>query len=517
MTRSAQFETVCHHPRRDARRLPFAAWAALLAAALLLGLAALQPGRASAQELDSDGIEVFALQGTLRQAVGQPFDTFLVDASGRTFGLFGRTPEVAQQITQLRRQVPSTPVKIWGTLFPNGRLSSGPEIVVSSILGDQPPPPPPTPTPVITTPRGTVTGPVVNVRSGPGTAYPVLGQVTQGAICDLVGRNSNSSWFQSRCPAIAGWISAGLLAIQGNISNLPVVAVAPPPPQETFPDWRGSYFANRDLARSPTFVRNDTQISFDWGGGSPGSGLPADNFSVRWERQINFSPGIHRFTLRVDDGARLWVGNTLLLDDWRESSVRTLTADLPLSGVQTVRVEYFEAFNQAVAQLTIEQVGGAPVAPPPGAGATPLQPNSTDWAASYYSNIDLSGNPAVVRFEPRTPNPLDRNWGLGSPAPGQVPDDNWSARFVGVWPFAAGDHTFRAISDDGIRVFINDIPIINEWRDGHKEVQNTFRQLGPGNHTITIEFYERGGAAYATVLWFRETNTTNTNGAARNE
>lgn len=475
-------------------------------AAVLVGLAALLmllPGQAQAQESNEDGIEIFALQGTLRQAVGQPFDTYLVDASGRTFGLFGRTPEVAQQIVRLREQGTGTRVKVWGTLFPSGRMSDGPEIVVSSILGEEPPPPPPTPTPVVTTPRGVVAGPVVNVRGGPGTEWPPVGQVTEGTICDLIGRNSNSSWFQSRCPAVVGWISAGLLAVQGNISNLPVVAVAPPPPQQTFPDWRGSYFANRDLAGSPTFVRNDAQINFDWGQGSPGSGMPVDNFSVRWERQINFSPGIHRFTLRIDDGARLWVGDTLLLNDWREGSVRTLTADLPLSGLQSVRVEYFEALNQAIAQLTIEQVNTSP-APPPTTGLTPLPPNSTDWAAAYYNNVSLSGAPSVVRYEPRTANPLDRNWGLGSPAPGQVPDDNWSARFVGVWPFSGGDHVFRAISDDGIRVFINNIAVIDEWRDGHKEVQNTFRQLGPGNHTITIEFYERGGTAYATVLWYRE-------------
>ena len=480
----------------------------VILAGLLVGLAALPavlPNRAQAQETGAEGIAVFALQGSLRTAVGQPFDTFLVDTSGRTFGLYGRTPDVDAQITALREQ--GVPVKVWGTLFPNGRFSSSPEIVVDSIVGSTPPPPSPTPTPVVTTPRGVVTGPVVNVRSGPGTEWPPVGQVAEGTICDLIGRNSNSSWFQSRCPAIVGWISAGLLAVQGNISNLPVVAVAPPP-QQTFPDWRGSYFANRDLAGSPTFVRNDTQINFDWGQGSPGSGMPADNFSVRWERQINFSPGIHRFTLRMDDGARLWVGNTLLLDDWREGSVRTLTADLPLSGPQSVRVEYFEAFNQALAQLTIEQVN-TPPPPPPTTGLTPLPPNSTDWAAAYYNNISLSGAPSVVRYEPRTSNPLDRNWGLGSPAPGQVPEDNWSARFVGIWPFSAGDHVFRATSDDGIRVFIDNILILDGWSDGHKELQNTFRQLGGGNHTITIEFYERGGTAYATVLWYRDSGSRN--------
>jgi hypothetical protein len=41
-----------------------------------------------------------------------------------------------------------------------------------------------------------------------------------------------------------------------------------------YPDWKGEYWSNADLSGSPALVRNDVAIDFDWGTGSPASGLP---------------------------------------------------------------------------------------------------------------------------------------------------------------------------------------------------------------------------------------------------
>jgi len=43
--------------------------------------------------------------------------------------------------------------------------------------------------------------------------------------------------------------------------------------------WRGEYFANRWLAERPVLIRQDSAVDFQWGTGSPGPGIPADNFS----------------------------------------------------------------------------------------------------------------------------------------------------------------------------------------------------------------------------------------------
>ena len=80
-------------------------------------------------------------------------------------------------------------------------------------------------------------------------------------------------------------------------------------PEETnFPEWKGEYWSNRDLAGSPSHVRNDREIDFNWGNGNPVSGLPRDSFAARWTRTLRFDPGTYRFYARADDGVRVYVG-----------------------------------------------------------------------------------------------------------------------------------------------------------------------------------------------------------------
>src|SRR5690606_20532725 len=44
--------------------------------------------------------------------------------------------------------------------------------------------------------------------------------------------------------------------------------------------WRGEYFNNLGLTGTPTLVRQDRAIDFDWGTGSPDPSITADNFSA---------------------------------------------------------------------------------------------------------------------------------------------------------------------------------------------------------------------------------------------
>jgi len=101
--------------------------------------------------------------------------------------------------------------------------------------------------------------------------------------------------------------------------------------------------------------RVDPIVNFDWGTGSPDAILPSDGFSVRWTGQI--TPGfseMYTFYTRSDDGARLWVNGTLLVDHWVNQGPTewpgsiALTAGTPASVV----LEYYENAGGAVAQLS---------------------------------------------------------------------------------------------------------------------------------------------------------------------
>ena len=79
----------------------------------------------------------------------------------------------------------------------------------------------------------------------------------------------------------------------------------------------------------PTYVRNDPAIDFNWGTGSPAPGIPNTNYSVRWTRTLDFESGDYRLYARSDDGIRVFVDDSLVIDAWYDQSGdRTHTVDL---------------------------------------------------------------------------------------------------------------------------------------------------------------------------------------------
>lgn len=84
----------------------------------------------------------------------------------------------------------------------------------------------------IGSPTVTVLTPALNVRSGPGTNYPVIGGLKLGASVQIVGRHSASGWWQvSFQGAKTGWVSgaASLVKVSGATDKTPEVTAPPAP------------------------------------------------------------------------------------------------------------------------------------------------------------------------------------------------------------------------------------------------------------------------------------------------
>jgi DNA-binding beta-propeller fold protein YncE len=136
----------------------------------------------------------------------------------------------------------------------------------------------------------------------------------------------------------------------------------------TYPTtWRGEFFANRWLAERPLAITQTVQVAFDWGSGAPDLALPADGFSARFQRYVWFEAGFYRFTLDVDEGARLWVDEQLLVDRWEGpfGGLRTMPAgtySAPLflaTGDHRVRLEYNDLSGPAAVHLSWELLAPA--------------------------------------------------------------------------------------------------------------------------------------------------------------
>ncbi|MBN1964023.1 MAG: hypothetical protein JW910_05220, partial [Anaerolineae bacterium] len=237
------------------------------------------------------------------------------------------------------------------------------------------------------------------------------------------------------------------------------------------------------LSGSPTFTRCESTINYDWTSYGPGGGLGSDNFAVRWTGRFAFGGGTYTFIARADDGIRLWVDGALLIDQWHDTAVTEYRANRSLAaGEHDVKVEYYENTYEAVAQVRWETVSASC---PTG-----------QYRAEYFNNRYLSGSPAFTRCE----SSINTDWGVGGPG-GGVGSDNFSVRWTGRFVFGAGTYTFIARADDGIRLWVDGVQIINQWQDQAPTEYRVNRSLTAGEHEVKVSYYENAGGAVAQVRW----------------
>jgi len=247
--------------------------------------------------------------------------------------------------------------------------------------------------------------------------------------------------------------------------------------------WRTRFWNNTHFGGDPVVERHDSAVDFDWGQGSPASHVDDDNFSAKFNRRVNFAPGTYRFTATMDDGMRVYLDDNVIIDSWTDSQEHTMTRDLYVSGGEhDLKVEYFEAGGAAVAKFhwdLIHAENGT------GTGGGQFFPN---WKAEYFNNTSLSGTPVLVRDD----RYLNNNWGAGSPAPGVVNNDYFSARWTKTLSGQPANYQITLTSDDGSRLYVNNQLLIDNWA-----VQ--------APTTRTANYYYPGGAIQVRVEYFENT------------
>ena len=115
----------------------------------------------------------------------------------------------------------------------------------------------------------------------------------------------------------------------------------------------------------------------------------------------------------------------------------------------------------------------------------------------YYNNIDFTD----LALE-RTDATVDFDWELGSPDPA-IGQDTFSVRWTGkVEPLYSETYTFQTTSDDGVKLWVNDRLIINEFQDqGPTAYTGTITLAAGQQYDIRLEYYENGGGALSELAW----------------
>jgi glucose/arabinose dehydrogenase/N-acetylneuraminic acid mutarotase len=264
----------------------------------------------------------------------------------------------------------------------------------------------------------------------------------------------------------------------------PLIGTTPAGADPPAPTWAAEYFSNTELTGSPTLTRTDPAVSFDWGvDGTPDTSIPLA-FSARWTGTITTQAGLYRFDTMSDDGARVYVDGILQIDHWGPQPLTEWQADVTLTaGDHTVVMEYQQFGGAAVARLSYGLIDSS--AAPAG-----------QWKAEYFANMELAAEPVIVRNDAS----INYDWGLGSPDPG-LPSSNFSIRWTQTLTLPAGTYRFNTNSDDGVRVFADGAPVINNWTPHSLTFDTGDIVLGAGTHTFVVEYFQGFGSAIINANW----------------
>jgi hypothetical protein len=128
-----------------------------------------------------------------------------------------------------------------------------------------------------------------------------------------------------------------------------------------------------------------------------------------------------------------------------------------------------------------------------GAGAT-----GSGLQGQYFNDQGLSASALKVT---RTDATVNFDWGFGSPDPSI--GDVFSVRWTGkVQAATTGTHTFFTVADDGVRLWVNGILLIDKWYPHNPLEDSAALSLTAGQkYDVKLEFYDAGGAAQARLLW----------------
>ena len=323
----------------------------------------------------------------------------------------------------------------------------------------------------------------------------------------------------------------------------------------------GQYFDNETWSGTPAVARIDPVVDFP-NPFQPPPPLGNDHFSVRWTGAL-VPPATGSYTLIVqhDDGFALYLNGIPLMSDGgysTHSTTVTLDAGIPYH----IRLDYFaNQYDQTCIFRWIPPGGSEEVVPTESLypiydanengipdicefgdcngndlpdtldiesgrsqdcdeNDTPdecqvncdcdsngmLDTCEAQYASGligqYFASYDGAGDFSerlLVRVDPV----VDFNWWSGSPDP-LLPSDDFSVRWTGTvtTTAAAGTYTFFTVTDDGVRLWVDDQLLIDEWHNqGPTEWSGTISLSADTTYLVRMDYYEDGSGAEARLRW----------------
>jgi len=284
----------------------------------------------------------------------------------------------------------------------------------------------------------------------------------------------------------------------------------------------GDFFKSADLSNFK-ISRLTPQFNFDWRYSGPfcseagisdaaceatdPTGIGGHDWSGRWTGQMrSLSNGTYTFHTISDDGIRLWVNGTLLVDAFNAGAgrgdsliQRSATIALEEGKKYDIRLEYLQRNNKSSLKLF---------------WTTPTTPEElvpqrclfslgkgTGLRGEYFDNPDLTHLKKT-----RLDRTVNFDWGGGSPAPLVAPH-TFSVRWTGfVQARFSENYTFYTSSDQGLKLWVGDRLILDNWDAGsQREQRSSVVSLRAGVKVpIRIEYFDDTDDANVAFRWSSE-------------
>jgi len=279
------------------------------------------------------------------------------------------------------------------------------------------------------------------------------------------------------------------------------------------------YFKSADFSNYKT-SRIDAQVDHDWRYGGPlcseaglsdgacetgdPAGIGINDWTGRWSGQVvALSNETYTFHARADDGVRLWVNGQKIIDAF-DNAVGSSGNPIDRSGSialqeghkYDIRLEYIERNVQSSLHLF---------------WSTPTRPEElvpqhvlysigqgTGLRGAYFGDTKF-GQLKKTRLD----HSINFSWGTGSPD-AALDGNNYSVRWTGfIQPRFAEDYIFSTTSSDGIRVWINNQLVIDNWHTGNPNEQRSapVSLKGGVKVPIKVEYFDSTGHASAVLRW----------------
>lgn len=266
----------------------------------------------------------------------------------------------------------------------------------------------------------------------------------------------------------------------------------------------GNYYPNQNLTGEPKSIQVDTNFDQLWENNQPTLTQLSPPFSVRWQGYIKpkFSER-YRIITTSDDGIRLWIDDQILIDNWSVHAATTDQAEIELQAddLHKITIEFFDRGYSGVLKLEwLSPQQPREVVPSSAlfAPAAEVLDLTNGLSANYYASHDLTGSPTHNRIS----SMLDQRWNDGQPLMADL-NAPLSVRWQGyIKPEFSDEYQLITTSDDGVRLWIDDHLLIDNWSvqsatENRRGVELVADQIYP----ITIEFFDRGYDGIMKLEW----------------